>query len=401
MATSQAVIHNTESKDYDAFTKLVSTAKSMCEVCGDEGCTSVMATAVPFFKEISLVSFSCEGCGNRNAEVSFCGELPECGVRMECKVAECAHLNRIVVKSEYASIRIPELDLEIPARTQKGSMNSIEGMLSKMVAGLQEGQATRKDSDPQSYAKINDFIALAQSFATGAKLPFTLILDDPSGNSCIQNPYAPAEDPFNSVCRYARTREQLLEIGYNPEPITEKQEDDKSEDKGGESITAQGVDFSKPLTEKESEELAVIDIPCYACGEMGKNKMCVCQVPHFNNLITMCFECDKCGYKSTEVKSGGGLAEKGKRFSLAVKTPNDLARELYKADTCVICVPELGLEMETAAMGSFYTTLEGLLDKMYCSMKISNPFGSSQSPQGKKFAEFLDKLKGVRLMLPV
>jgi len=49
-------------------------------------------------------------------------------------------------------------------------------------------------------------------------------------------------------------------------------------------------------------------------------------------------------------------------------------------------------------MGNFYTTLEGLLDKIYYNIKISNPFGSSKSVEGKKFAEFLLKLEGVYLL---
>ena len=47
-------------------------------------------------------------------------------------------LNRSVVKSENASIRIPELDFEIPAQTQKGSIKTVEGYLLASIEGISE-----------------------------------------------------------------------------------------------------------------------------------------------------------------------------------------------------------------------------------------------------------------------
>jgi zinc finger protein len=38
-------------------------------------------------------------------------------------------MNRNIVKSEYATIKVPELDLEIPPQTQKGTINTVEGFL--------------------------------------------------------------------------------------------------------------------------------------------------------------------------------------------------------------------------------------------------------------------------------
>jgi zinc finger protein len=59
-------------------------------------------------------------------------------VRYELKVISAIHMNRNVVKSEYATIRIPELDLEIPPVTQKGTINTIEGFISKTIDGISE-----------------------------------------------------------------------------------------------------------------------------------------------------------------------------------------------------------------------------------------------------------------------
>ena len=102
-------------------------------------------------------------------------------------------------------------------------------------------------------------------------------------------------------------------------------------------ITAQGMDFSKPLSEKSSgEEIMEFDTPCYACPGSGKNRMCVCTIPHFKEIIVMCFECANCGYKTAEVKGGGGISEKAKKLTLLVKTPEDLNRDLFKVFLCSV-----------------------------------------------------------------
>ena len=74
------------------------------------------------------------------------------------KVINPVHMNRNVVKSEHATIKIPELDLEIPAITQKGVINTVEGFLSKTIDGLNELQEERRAVDPETAAKIDSFI---------------------------------------------------------------------------------------------------------------------------------------------------------------------------------------------------------------------------------------------------
>ncbi len=46
----------------------------------------------------------------------------------------------------------------------------------------------QKDS-PEAAQKVAEFIERVKKFAAGESLPFTFILDDPAGNSFIQNPY--------------------------------------------------------------------------------------------------------------------------------------------------------------------------------------------------------------------
>ena len=66
------------------------------------------------------MSFECEHCGFQNNEIQSSGKVEEKGVRILLKAENVDDLNRTIVKSDCTCIRIPELDLEIPAKSQKG-----------------------------------------------------------------------------------------------------------------------------------------------------------------------------------------------------------------------------------------------------------------------------------------
>jgi zinc finger protein len=111
---------------------------SLCMTCREMGTTRFLFTKIPFFKEIIVSSFVCEHCGYKNTEVQFGGQIADFGVRFELTVVNAVQMNRNVVKSEHATIRVLELDLEIPSQTQKGTINTLEGFLQKTVEGLQD-----------------------------------------------------------------------------------------------------------------------------------------------------------------------------------------------------------------------------------------------------------------------
>ena len=91
-----------------------------------------------------MSSFDCEHCGFRNNEVQFGGKIADFGIKYDLKVVNAVNMNRNIVKSEHATIRVPDLDLEIPPQTQKGTINTVEGFLSKTIEGLSDLQEERK-----------------------------------------------------------------------------------------------------------------------------------------------------------------------------------------------------------------------------------------------------------------
>lgn len=50
--------------------------------------------------------------------------------------------NLQVVKSDSAAVFIPELEFEIPSSTQKGTITTVEGLLSEAASGLKQTQVT-------------------------------------------------------------------------------------------------------------------------------------------------------------------------------------------------------------------------------------------------------------------
>ena len=79
-----------------------------------------MFTRIPYYKQVIVVSFLCDHCGFRNNEIQSGEAVQEFGTEIVLQVKTKEDLNRQVVKSEYASIEIPELELTIPNKSQPG-----------------------------------------------------------------------------------------------------------------------------------------------------------------------------------------------------------------------------------------------------------------------------------------
>merc|ERR1711977_724125 len=99
------------------------------------------------------------------------------------------------------------MDFEAPPFTAKGSLTTVEGILENAARGLEEQQPVRRIMQPEIAEKIDECIATLTKYRSG-EIPFTLILDDTSGNSFIENPFAPDEDPALTMEHFVRTKQQ-------------------------------------------------------------------------------------------------------------------------------------------------------------------------------------------------
>lgn len=121
----------------------------LCMECGASGDTRMMTTKIPFFREIIICSFECDTCHTTNNEVTFGGEIQEQGIRFTLDVLTKEDLNRSVIKADTATVTVPCADFEIPARSQRGGITTVEGVLSRAAENLMMYQAERLIDNPE------------------------------------------------------------------------------------------------------------------------------------------------------------------------------------------------------------------------------------------------------------
>ena len=113
------------------------------------------------------MAFECPHCGFKNNEVQSGQAIADKGVVATCAIRTARasrplpcqqegvtssdslsndqqDLNRQIVKSEFATVRIPELDLEIPPTSRNGNLTTVEGTLQKVIDGLAAEQSIRQ-----------------------------------------------------------------------------------------------------------------------------------------------------------------------------------------------------------------------------------------------------------------
>ncbi|KAK8969094.1 hypothetical protein KSP40_PGU016151 [Platanthera guangdongensis] len=413
--------------------------ESLCMRCGENGITRILLTRIPHFKELVLMAFECPHCYERNNEVQFAGQLQPRGCSYHLKVpsGDLQILNRQVVKSDSATIKIPELDFEIPPEAQRGTLSTVEGILKRAVDGLVTLQEERRKVDPGTAEAIDNFLINLMSFAEG-NASFSFILDDPAGNSFIENPCAPMQDPFLSIRFYERTPQQQAALGFLADTSGETENNSESNfqieevrssgsgEQGfphglvgavaGRRAIAQGNSdqFAAALCRYSApEEVETLPSTCGACGAACVTNFYATsiQIPYFCDVIVMASSCDLCGYRSSELKAGGEIPQKGKRITVCVQNVKDLSRDLlryicillsnislflFQSDAACVKVPELELELASGTLGGIVTTIEGLVTKICENLERMHgfTFGDSLDEMRKrKWQDFRSKLK--------
>ncbi|KAJ8925894.1 hypothetical protein NQ315_009746 [Exocentrus adspersus] len=383
MGTTKPLFRDLNADDPEPETTEVD---SLCMNCHATGITRLLLTKIPFYKEVVLMSFTCDLCGYQNNEIQSGAALSEKGVRYTLYVSSERDLNRQVVKSDYTSIKLVEIDFEIPCKSQKGEVTTVEGVINRAIMGLEQDQPVRRIQHPDVAAQIDEVITRLQKLKE-LEQPFTLILEDISGNSFIENPNAPKIDENCKTQYFVRSKDQDHELGiFTKEEITGEKE----------SAILHPISEGCTLEDFEGE---VLQFPtnCPNCGSPCKTNMKLTNIPHFKEVVIMATICDTCGHKTNEVKSGSGIEPKGLRIEIDVNSRDDFSRDVLKSETCSLKIPQLQLEVGPHALGGRFTTVEGLIqaikeqlyDPQNCNLYM---FGDSQGPKSKlKFEEFIQK----------
>ena len=136
------------------------------------------------------------------------------------------------------------------------------------------------------------------------------------------------------------------------------------------------------------------------------------------DTLIMSTNCENCGYRDNEVKSGAAISEKGKRITLKVEDREDLSRDILKvrlflrlhdpfcltfacrqSETCGLTIPEIDLALQPGTLGGRFTTVEGILQQVYeeLSEKVCTVGDSITmvDEDRRNFQDFLQRLKEV------
>ncbi|CAL4078473.1 unnamed protein product [Meganyctiphanes norvegica] len=339
----------------------VTVIESFCTACEEQGETRLLMTRIPHYREVILTSFQCGHCGNRNNGIQP-GGIEDLGVNFKLNVKNTQDLSRQLVKSDYATVCIPEIELEIPPEGEKGEVTTVEGILRKAKDGLNQEQEFRRREHPDTAKLIDNFIDKLNKLLE-VEESFTLTIDDPSGNSFLENLCEPIPDPELTKKNYKRTKQQDERMGFY-----EQEEEDKNEDDEPKNI---------------NDEVLTFETLCDKCTKPVSTNMKVVTIPHFKEVIIMATHCDGCGSRTNEVKSGSGISPLGKKIKLKFTDPFDMARDVLKSDTCSIEIPELELYVGGGLIGGKFTTLEGLLNNIRDDL-ASNPFLMGDSVEGAR-----------------
>ncbi|KAJ4480190.1 zf-ZPR1-domain-containing protein [Lentinula aciculospora] len=384
--------------------------ESLCMKCGEQGITRMLLTSIPYFREIIVMSFRCEHCGASNNEVQSAGAIRPEGTLYTAKILARSDLDRQIVRSASASIVIPELQLTLPS-SARSQLTTVEGLIRDITSDLSMDQPLRRVQDEDSYTKIQSLIdklgeilgdedevgddgdnAPAVKKASEKDLPmpaFTVKVDDPSGNSWIEF-IGSISDPKWNMRTYPRTLQQNIELGLVAAP-------DESANLDGNENEVVGSG-----TEGTDEEIYIFPGTCSSCGHPLDTMMKKVNIPYFKDIIIMSTNCDRCGYRDNEVKSGAAISEKGKKLTLKVEDREDLSRDILKSETAGLTIPEIDLVLTHGTLGGRFTTLEGILEQVYeeLSDKIFSGDSASNTPEAVKervrFEKFLGDLKEIK-----
>jgi len=248
------------------------------------------------------MSFDCPHCGFKNSEVQPAGEIQQRGLKLTFKLDAPEDLNRQVVKSDTCVFRIEDIDLEIPPG--RGQLTNVEGILSMIAQDLEEKQPERKELVPEVHEKIAEVIKTLRAMTAGERLPFTISVDDPAGNSYIE---PSPSDKGGKYLRHAydRTAEQNAALGLGAGENDEEEEERKDTPMRPEYHATQMVPAmpaESGVNNVDSEDIVenqVYSFPasCPGCSRPCTTNMKMVNIPHFKQVVLMSTVCDDCGCK--------------------------------------------------------------------------------------------------------
>lgn len=164
---------------------------------------------IPYFGDALQTTVLCGECGFRQADVIHTEQKPP--TRHTFLVRRAEDVNARVVRSASCTIRIPELGAIMePGPQSEAFISNVEGVLRRFRDTL--GFLVRNAETEERRAEARASIGAVDEMVEGRR-PFTVILDDPFGNSGILHDEAELRPLTEREVKNLKTGMFVLELG--------------------------------------------------------------------------------------------------------------------------------------------------------------------------------------------
>ena len=161
--------------------------KIKCPRCDYEFQVSEYMYEIPLVGKILISTGKCGECGYKYSDVRALESKGPQKLTLEVKSLE--DLNALVIRASSATIKIPELGVEIkPGPASQGYITTVEGILDRVLQVI-----TMLKGDPEVNEKERSKREELIRKAMEGKINFTLIIIDPEGVSRIVSDKAQKE----------------------------------------------------------------------------------------------------------------------------------------------------------------------------------------------------------------
>lgn len=153
-------------------------------------------------------------------------------------------------------------------------VTTIEGIIDRSITGLEQDQDRRKIDNPEVAKQIELFISKLKALKDVDE-PFSIIFEDISGNTFVQNPNAPHKDENCVVHYFTRTIQQNHILGIYVE----------NEDK-----ILQPINEEEYTLEKIEGEVMTFPTNCPECNSPCETNMKMTSMQFFVLLLKIFLE---------------------------------------------------------------------------------------------------------------
>ena len=152
-----------------------------CSLCHKKTLTlTEQELEVPYFGKLALFSMTCSNCKYHKSDIEALEVKEPCKHTFE--ISSEKDMKVRIVKSSYATIKIPHITTIIPGYASQGFVTNIEGILNRVKYQVESARDNAEDNADRK--KEKNLLKKLTKIMWGQEKQ-KIILEDPTGNSAI------------------------------------------------------------------------------------------------------------------------------------------------------------------------------------------------------------------------